>query len=145
MGDKGSKDKGKKGKQKKAQHTLKEKRKLNREKKVLRGTARYGGKRLLGSGLSVVGNKYQFLGVRWRRRSRTNPPLGLDRGARPSRLCHRIGLQYTDERPMRRRRRRGSSAPFDDNLFNHCRLPYASKVLPPRNSLSAGRIASHCS
>ena len=33
MGDKGSKDKGKKENQKKAQHTLKEKRKLKKEKK----------------------------------------------------------------------------------------------------------------
>lgn len=33
MGDKGSKDKGKKETQKKAQHTLKEKRKLKKEKK----------------------------------------------------------------------------------------------------------------
>ena len=33
VGDKGSKDKGKKENQKKAQHTLKEKRKLKKEKK----------------------------------------------------------------------------------------------------------------
>ncbi len=33
MGDRGAKDKGKREKQKKAQHTLKEKRKIKREKK----------------------------------------------------------------------------------------------------------------
>ncbi len=33
MGDKGKKDKGKREQQKKAQHTLKEKRKLRKEKK----------------------------------------------------------------------------------------------------------------
>ena len=37
MGDKGSKDKGKKEIQKKAAHTLKEKRKLKKEKKENKG------------------------------------------------------------------------------------------------------------
>ena len=36
------------------------------------------------------------------------PQLGLDRGARPSRLCRRIAPQTRGEGPMRRRRRRGS-------------------------------------
>ena len=95
---------------------------------VLRITARAMGKRLLTNGLGGVANKYRFLGATWPRGAQTKPPLGLDRGARPSRLCHPIGLQFPGERPMRRRRRRGSSVPFDNTLFTHGSLRYALKI-----------------